>query len=38
MFGWIIILIVSVLLLFGAYCTLRFLATLNRDEFTDPKF
>jgi hypothetical protein len=37
MIAWIIILFLSSLLLFASYCTIRFLLTLHRNEFTDPK-
>ncbi len=37
MIGWIVVSIASCALLFGAYCTIRLLLTLQRDEYTDPE-
>jgi hypothetical protein len=36
MIGWIIVFISGSVLFLGAYCTIRLLTTLHRDEFTDP--
>jgi len=33
--AWFILIIVSAVLLLGAYCSIRLLLTLHRDEFTD---
>lgn len=37
MVDWIIIFIAGTALLLGAYCIIRLLVTLHRNEFTDPE-